>query len=47
MTRVKVDPGPCGFKAVITAEKNEDEMVDIKVGCGCEAVQKMMEAVGS
>ena len=47
MTRVKVDPGPCGFKAVITAQMNDDEMADVKVGCGCEAIQKMMEAVGS
>ena len=47
MTKVKVDPGPCGFKAVITAEMNEDEQAVVKVGCGCEAVQKMMEAVGN
>ena len=47
MTKVKIDPGPCGFKAVVTAQMNDDEMCDVKVGCGCEAVQKMMEAVGT
>lgn len=47
MTKVKVDPGPCGFKAVITAQQNDDEMIDVTVGCGCEAIQKMMEAVGT
>ena len=45
MTKVKIDPGPCGFKAVVTAQMNDDELCDVKVGCGCEAIQKMMEAV--
>ncbi len=47
MTKVKIDPGPCGFKAVVTAQMNEDELCDVKVGCGCEAIQNMMKAVGT
>lgn len=48
MTRVKVEPGPCGFKTVVTAEADPDEPseVKVKVGCGCEAVQKMMAELG-
>ena len=28
MTKVKIDPGPCDFKAVVTAQMNDDEMCD-------------------
>ena len=44
MTKVKVEPGPCGFKTIVTAEADEDEPTEIKVkvACGCEAVQNMM-----
>jgi len=47
MTKVKADPGPCGFKAVITAQMNDDEMAEVKVACGCKEVQGMMQAVGN
>ena len=48
MTRVKVEPGPCGFKTVVTAEASEDDPseVKVKVACGCEAVQEMMKELG-
>lgn len=48
MTKVKIEPGPCGFKTIVTAEADPDEPseVKVKVACGCEAVQKMMAALG-
>ncbi|MCF0142930.1 MAG: hypothetical protein HUJ75_06085 [Parasporobacterium sp.] len=48
MTRVKVEPGPCGFTTLITAVADEDEPteVKVKVACGCKHVQDMMAAVG-
>ena len=47
MTKVKIDPGPCGFKTVVTAEMNDDDLAEVKVGCGCKAIQDMMAAIGN
>lgn len=46
MTKVKVEPGICGFTAMVTAEVNEEDEVSVKVSTGCESVRKMMEALG-
>jgi hypothetical protein len=46
MTKVKVQPGPCGFTAVITADTTEDENVKVTVTTGCPSVTKMMKALG-
>ena len=46
MTKVKIEPGICGFTTMVTADTNEDEEVVLRVGSGCESVQKMMEALG-
>ena len=48
MTKVKVEPGPCGFKTIVTAEASEDDptKIKVKVACGCEAVQNMMKELG-
>lgn len=47
MTKVNIDPGPCGFKAVVMAEMNDDELAEVKVACGCKAIQAMMAEVGN
>ena len=47
ITKVKIDPGPCGFKAVVMAEMNDDDLAEVKVACGCKEIQAMMEAVGN
>ena len=47
MTKVKIDPGPCGFKTVVFAEMNDDEMAEVKVATGCQAIRDMMEELGN
>lgn len=46
MTKVKITPGPCGFKTLVTAEMNDEDLVNVKVASGCKHVMEMMEAVG-
>ena len=47
MKKVKVNPGVCGLKTIIEAESMEDDMeVRLKVTSACDAVTKMMEALG-
>lgn len=46
MTRVKIEPGICGFDATVTAESADQMEVTLRVDGGCEAVQKMMQALG-
>ena len=31
MTKVKIEPGICGFTTMVTAETNEDDEVIVKV----------------
>lgn len=46
MTKVKVEPGVCGFTTMVTADTNEDEEVVLEVASGCESVQNMMKDLG-
>ena len=46
MTKVSIEPGPCGFTTVVTAEGQKHHQVKLTVATGCEAVQKMMEDLG-
>ena len=47
MTKVKIEPGVCGLPTIVTAEADEDQLeVKLTVTSGCEAVQKMLQAVG-
>ena len=47
MTKVRIEPGICGFMAIAEAEAAEDFMVHLRVASGCAAVQEMMKALGS
>lgn len=48
MTKVRIEPGICGFTAIAEAEAaEEDFMVHLRVASGCAAVQEMMKALGS
>jgi len=46
MTKVKIDPGICGF--VTSAEAHSDDQMTVKVTVksGCDSVRAMMEALG-
>ena len=46
MTKVRIEPGICGFTAIAEAEAAEDFMVHLRVASGCAAVQEMMKALG-
>ena len=47
MTKVRIEPGICGFTAITGAEATEDYTVRLRVASGCGAVQEMMKALGS
>lgn len=47
MTKVRIEPGICGFMAITEAEATEDYTVRLRVASGCGAVQEMMKALGS
>lgn len=48
MKKMLVDPGICGFKAMVEAEFDEDEgTVSLKVASGCQSVRSMMEELGN
>lgn len=47
MTKVRIEPGICGFTAIVTAESEDQEDVTIQVCSDCKAVQGMMEALGN
>lgn len=45
MTRVKINPGVCGFIAEVTAVSQDDgESVKLTVSSQCQAVGKLLEA---
>ena len=47
MKKLKIEPGVCGFTAVVEADFDEDEgAVRLKVASGCKSVQKMLEDLG-
>lgn len=48
MTKVRVNPGVCGFIAEITAENIEDDdEIEVTVDTKCPTVSKMMESLGN
>ena len=47
MKKLKIEPGVCGFTAVVEADFDEDEgTVKLKVASGCQSVRKMLEDLG-
>lgn len=47
MTKVKVNPGPCGFDTTVTAESNDEGMVEVKIVSGCKSIMAMAMAIGT
>lgn len=48
MTKVKIDPGICGLTTMVEAQADEDLLeVTLSVQSDCEAITKMMEALGN
>jgi hypothetical protein len=46
MTKVRIEPGICGFTAAVQAEATEEYTVHLHVTSGCGAVQAMMKELG-
>ena len=46
MTKLQIEPGVCGFTAIVTADSEDQMDVTVKVESNCPAVRKMMEALG-
>ena len=46
MAKVSIEPGICGFTALVTAHSEDRHNVELSVTSGCEAVQKMMQELG-
>ena len=46
MTKVRINPGVCGFTTTVTATSEDQMEVKVKVSSGCESVKKMMEELG-
>lgn len=46
MTKVKVDPGICGFITAVDASSEDGMEVKVKVRTGCKSVKEMMNALG-
>lgn len=48
MTKVKIEPGICGFITAVTASADPDDETDltVKVATGCPSVKAMMKELG-
>lgn len=48
MTKVKINPGVCGFHTEVTAESapKDKYSITVHVKSGCKTVNEMMEALG-
>ncbi len=45
MTEAKVQPGACGFPVLITVESISKKEIKVRLGSGCEMLQKMNEGL--
>jgi len=43
MTKVKINPGVCGFITSVEAESEDGQEVRLKIKSGCEPVRKMFD----
>ena len=48
MTKVRIEPGICGFTTTVRAQADPDEDTEltVRVATGCPSVKGMMEALG-
>ena len=46
MTKVRIDPGICGLKTLVTAEADEDNEVVLKISSACKAIKGMAADLG-
>ena len=48
MTKVRIEPGICGFNTTVraTADPDDETELTVRVATGCPSVKAMMEALG-
>ena len=48
MTKVKIEPGICGFTTTVraTADEDDENELTVHVASGCPSIKAMMEALG-
>lgn len=46
MTKVRINPGVCGFVAEVTAESEDQQETTVQVKSGCAAISGMMAELG-
>ena len=46
MTKVKIEPGICGFTTTVRATVDDDTDLTVHVASGCPSIKGMMEALG-
>lgn len=46
MTKVQIQPGVCGFTALVTADSEDGQDVTVTVESGCKGIQNLMAALG-
>ncbi len=47
MTKVRIEPGVCGFTALVEAVSEDGMQVELRVQSDCKGVSGMMEELGS
>ena len=45
MTKVQIEPGICGFTALVTAHSEDGQEVTVTVESGCKGVQNLVAAM--
>ena len=48
MTKVRIEPGICGFTTTVraTADADDETELTVRVATGCKSIQDMMKALG-
>ena len=46
MTKVRIDPGICGLKTLVTAEAEDETAVTVKISSACPSIKAMVKALG-
>ena len=46
MTKVRIDPGICGLKTLVSARAEDETAVTVQISSACPSIQAMAKALG-
>ena len=46
MTKVRIDPGICGLKTLVSAQAQDETSVTVKISSACPSIQAMAKELG-